>query len=286
MSVCKPGTTVIDALILCYKAEDDFLAYMREVSESIDFDKFSLYRTKGERHSQYFNVKLYGTKVASLYFDRYGANGKEPYIWFRIDNYVLYDKPLLVETLSLPELLDLPFNNYTHLDLARDYRYNIGNRVRTMMRNPELKTILNGKQIIDRKKTLKNVFRACGMSLDRDGGKGLVIKQAKAARNKNKGKTLACYDKIEEIKTESHKQYIIDFYGNPKRLHRFEVRLNNDDVNGIAESLGIVVTEDIIFDIDKLDAIYLQALRSLLRFTHGCKELKWQMLFDCNMKYR
>lgn len=190
MSVCKPGTTIIDALTLCYKAEDDFLAYMREVSESIDFDKFSLYRTKGERHSQYFNVKLYGIKVASLYFDRYGANGKEPYIWFRIDNYVLYDKPLLVETLSLPELLDLPFNNYTHLDLARDYRYNIGNRVRTMMRNSKLKTILNGKQIIDRKKTLKNVFRACGMSLDRDGGKGLVIKQAKAARNKNKGNRL------------------------------------------------------------------------------------------------
>ena len=221
-----------------------------------------------------------------MYFDRYGANDNEPYIWLRVDNYVLYDRPLLVETLSLPELLDLPFNNYTHLDLARDYRYNIGNRVRTMMRNPELKTILNGKQIIDIKKTLKNVFRACGMSLDRDGGKGLVIKQAKAAQNKNKGKTLACYDKIEEIKTESHKQYIIDFYGNPKRLHRFEVRLNNDDVNGIAEILGIVVTEDIIFDIDKLDAIYLQALHSLLRFTHGRKELKWHMLFDCNLRYR
>ena len=286
MSVCKPGTTIIDALTLCYKAEDDFLAYMRGVSESIDFDKFSLYRTKGERHSQYFNVKLYGTKVASLYFDRYGANGKEPYIWFRINNYVLYDKPLLVETLSLPELLDLPFNNYTHLDLARDYRYNIGNRVRTMMRNPELKTILNGKQIIDRKKTLKNVFRTCGMSLDRDGGKGLVIKQAKAARNKNKGKTLACYDKIEEIKTESHKQYILDFYGNPKRLHRLEVRLNTDDIRSIATKLNIVLNEDIIFDINLLDAIYLHALRSLLRFKKGSKELEWKTLLDSNLRYR
>ena len=286
MSVCKPGTTIIDALTLCYKAEDDFLAYMRGVSESIDFDKFSLYRTKGERHSQYFNVKLYGTKVASLYFDRYGANGKEPYICFRINNYVLYDKPLLVETLSLPELLDLPFNNYTHLDLARDYRYNIGNRVRTMMRNPELKTILNGKQIIDRKKTLKNVFRTCGMSLDRDGGTGLVIKQAKAARNKNKGKTLACYDKIEEIKTESHKQYILDFYGNPKRLHRLEVRLNTDDIRSIATKLNIVLNEDIIFDINLLDAIYLHALRSLLRFKKGSKELEWKTLLDSNLRYR
>ena len=286
MIICKPGTTIIDALTLCYRAEDDFLAYLREVRDRIDFDKYSLYRTRGERHSQYFNVKLYDIEVATMYFDRYGANGTEPYIWFRIDNYVLYNKPLLIETLSLPELLDLPFNNYTHLDLARDHLYNISKRIRTMMRNPILKTILNGKQVTDRKEKLKNVFRTCGMSLDRDGGKDLTIKQAKAARNKNKGKTLACYDKIDEIKTESHKQYILDFYGNPKRLHRLEVRLNNEDIDGIAKSLGIAVTEDIIFDIDKLDAIYLQALHSLLRFTHGRKCLDWQMLFDCNLKYR
>ena len=43
---CKLGTTIIDALTICYKAEDDFLAYMRKVSKSIDFDKFSLSRTR------------------------------------------------------------------------------------------------------------------------------------------------------------------------------------------------------------------------------------------------
>ena len=283
---CKPGTTIIDALTICYQAEDDFLAYMRKVSGSVDFDKFSLCRTRGKHHSQHFDVKLYGLGVATMYFDRYGASDNEPYIWLRVDNYVLYDKPLLIETLSLPELLDLPFNNYTHLDLARDYLYNIGNRIRILMRNPELKTILNGKQIIDRKKTLKNVFRTCGMSLDRDEGKGLTIKQTKAARNKNKGITLDSYDKVNEIKSNSHKQYILNFYGNPKRLHRLEVRLNNDDIKGIAKSLGITLTEDIIFDINKLDAIYLQALHSLLRFTHGRKKLDWQMLFKCNRKYR
>ena len=36
----------------------------------------------------------------------------------------------------------------------------------------------------------------------------------------------------------------------------------------------------------KLDAIYLQALHSLVRFTHGRKKLDWEMLFDCNLRYR
>lgn len=283
---CKSGTTIIDALTICYKAEDDFLAYMRKVSKSIDFDKFSLSRTRGKHHSQHFDVKLYGLGVATMYFDRYGANDDEPYIWLRVDNYVLYDRHLLVETLSLPELLDLPFNNFTHLDLARDYLYNIGNRIRIMMRNPELTTIINGKQIKDRNKILNNVTRTCNISLDRDGGKSLTIKQSKAIKNKYDGITLDSYDKVNEIKSKSHKQYILNFYGNPKRLHRLEVRLNNDDIKGIAKSLGITLTEDIIFDINKLDAIYLQALHSLLRFTHGRKRLEWKMLFDCNLKYR
>ena len=69
MCVCKPGTTIIDALTICYQAEDDFLAYMRKVSDSVDFDKFSLSRTKGKHHSQHFDVKLYGLGVATMYFD-------------------------------------------------------------------------------------------------------------------------------------------------------------------------------------------------------------------------
>ena len=283
---CKPGTTIIDALTICYQAEDDFLAYMRKVSGSVDFDKFSLCRTRGKHHSQHFDVKLYGLGVATMYFDRYGASDNEPYIWLRVDNYVLYDKLLLIETLSLTELLDFSFNNYTHLDLARDYLYNIGNRIRILMRNPELTTIINGKQIKDRNKTLNNVTRTCGMSLDRDGGKSLTIKQSKAIRNKYDGITLDSYDKINEIKSKSHKQYILNFYGNPKRLHRLELRLNNNDIKSIAGSLGIIINEDSIFDTTLLDAIYIQALKSLLRFSDGRKKLDWEMLFDCNMKYR
>ena len=283
---CKPGTTIIDALALCYVAGDELLNLLRAVDYKIDFDKFNLYRTMGRSHSEHFDIWLDGVKVATTYFDRYGAGKKESYLWLRIENAVLYNKPLLVEVLSLVELLDLQFNNVTYLELAKDFKYNISNKIRAMMRNPELTTIINDKQIKDRNKILNNVTRTCGVSLNRDGGKSLTIKQAKAVKNKYDGITLDSYDKVREIESHSHKHYILNYYGNPKRLLRLELRLNNPDIKAIAKRLCMVITEDIIFDSNKLDAIYLQALHSMLRFTHGRKKLDWQMLFDCNMKFR
>lgn len=286
MSVCKPGTTIIDSLTLCYKASDDFLSFMRDVCNKTTFDKFYLKRGQGERHSQYFSIKLNKMTVATIYFDRYGAKKKEPYIWLRIENYVLYNKYLLIEVLSFAELLDLEFNNFTYIELAKDFRYNVSAKIRGFMRNKELTTLINGKEIKDRNKILKNITSTCNMSLNRDDKKSLTIKQAKAVKNKRKGITLNAYDKVKEINSKSQKKYILDFYGNPKRLHRLELRLNNGDIKKIAKSMKITITEDIIFDIEKLNSIYKKALESLIRFKKKRKKLDWQMLFDCNMRYR
>lgn len=280
------GTTIIDALTLCYVAEGEVLDELREINYRAEFDVFTLYRTIGRTHHQHFEAMLKGKKVACVYFDRYGAAADEPYIWIRIENFVLYDMKLLVEVLSLTQLLDLTFNNITHLDLARDFGYNISERIRSLMRNPDIKTIVNGKQIKDRDEALKGITRTCRMSLNRDKTKSLTIKQAKAIKNKYDGITLDSYDKMDEITSKSAKRYIIDYYGNPKRLYRLELRLNNQDIRKISDSLSIRITEDIIFDKERLDALYVQALQSMLRFTDGRKKLDWQMLFDCNLRYR
>lgn len=280
------GTTIIDALTLCYVAEGEVLDELREINYRAEFDVFTLYRTIGRTHHQHFDAMLKGKKVACVYFDRYGAAADEPYIWIRIENFVLYDMKLLVEVLSLTQLLDLTFNNITHLDLARDFGYNISERIRSLMRNPDIKTIVNGKQIKDRDEALKGITRTCRMSLNRDKTKSLTIKQAKAIKNKYDGITLDSYDKMDEITSKSAKRYIIDYYGNPKRLYRLELRLNNQDIRKISDSLSIRITEDIIFDKERLDALYVQALQSMLRFTDGRKKLDWQMLFDCNLRYR
>lgn len=286
MSNDRIGTTIIDALTLCYVAEGEVLDVLREINHRAEFDMFTLYRTIGRTHHQHFDVMLTGRKVACIYFDRYGSGTDEPYIWVRIENFVLYDVGLLVEVLSLPQLLDLTFNNITHLDLARDFCYNISERIRSLMRNPDLKTIVNGKQVKDRDVALKGISRTCRMSLNRDKTKSLSIKQAKAIRNKYDGITLDSYDKMDEITSKSEKRYIIDYYGNPKRLYRLELRMNNQDIRKISDGLGIAITEDVIYDKERLDALYIQALQSMLRFTDGRKKLDWQMLFDCNLRYR
>lgn len=282
----KIGTTIIDALTLCYCAEGKVLNMLKRTDNNVFIDTFLLKRTKGQAHNHHFDIHLRKKKVASLYFDWYGASNADNYIWLRVENEVLYNEMLLIETLSISELLDLTFNNVTHLDLARDFKYNISDRIRQLMRNPQLRTIINRKQIINRDEALDGVLRNCKMSLNRDLPKSLTIKQAKAKKNKYDGMVLDCYNKMDEITSKSYKQYILDYYGNPNKLHRLEVRLNNQDLKKIASSLRVDIAEDVIFNQDTLDVIYLKALQSLLRFTAGRKKLGWQMLFDCNLRYR
>jgi hypothetical protein len=282
----KIGTTIIDALTLCYCAEGKVLNMLKRTDNNVFIDTFLLKRTKGQAHNHHFDIHLRKKKVASLYFDRYGASNADNYIWLRVENEVLYNEMSLIETLSISGLLDLTFNNITHLDLARDYKYNVCDKIRQLMRSPQLKTILNGKQIKNRDEALDGVLRNCKMSLNRDLPKSLTIKQAKAKKNKYDGMVLDCYNKMDEITSKSHKQYILDYYGNPNKLHRLEVRLNNQDLKKISASLLTTISEESVFNQDTLDVIYLKALHSLLRFTAGRKKLDWQMLFDCNLRYR
>ena len=279
------GKTIIDALTLCYLAEGKVLDLLREIDHRYHIDTFTLLRTTGNHHKEHFDIYLH-KKVATIYFDRYGSAGDESYVWLRIENHVLYNQQLLIQTLMLPELLDIDFNNITYIELARDFTYNITQRIRSLMRNPELKTIINGKQKKDRDEAIDGIIRTCKISLNKDLPKSLCIKQAKAEKNKYDGITMDSYNKMDEITSKSHKQYILDYYGYPKKLHRLELRLNNADIKKISKAIGLSVTDDTIFNQDALDHIYLQALQSLLRFTDRRKKLDWQMLFDCNLKYR
>lgn len=280
------GKTIIDALTLCYLAEGKVLDHLREVKHQYHIDTFTLLRTTGKHYKEHFDIYLHKKKVATIYFDRYGSTGDEPYVWLRIENHVLYNQQLHIETLKLAELIDIDFNNITYIELARDFTYNITQKIRSLMRNQELKTIINGKQIKNRDDEVVGIIRTCKISLNKDLPKSLCIKQAKAEKNKYDGITMDSYNKMDEIISKSHKQYILDYYGNPKKLHRLELRLNNPDIKKISRTLGVSVTDDTIFNQDALDQIYLQALQSLLRFTDGRKKLDWQMLFDCNLRYR
>lgn len=89
-------------------------------------------------------------------YGRYAA-ADSPYIFYRLNNRVLYNETRLKEVLSLPEILGMQFNNFTAIDIAIDYKKNISSIIKRMMRNDQNKTIINGKVWKERKTIIPGV---------------------------------------------------------------------------------------------------------------------------------
>ena len=284
MAVCKLGTTIIDNLIICFIATPTLLSSFRNrVEPQIDNVFFS--RAEGRFHRHYFNILSNdGRKLGNLYFDRYASDGNELYLWLKVDNAVLYNRDLLQVIKRVPDQLGLQYYGISSLDLARDFGYDIASRIRKMMRREDLAVIINGKEVRDRDKILKGVFRTCEMSLAKDGTKGITIKQAKAGKNKHLGITMDCYNKAEEIENSSGKRYIVDFYGTRKRLHRLEMRMNCEQVKRACFNTGVIYDLNLLENPKALDALYIYALQSVLRFRRGRKVLQWEDLFKCGVR--
>lgn len=282
MAICNLGTTIIDHLVICFIATPVLLALLRELS-GINYGDFRLSRIEGHFHRHYFTITTNGVrKLGYLYFDRFASNGNELYLWLKVENATLYDRDLINEVKRLPERLGLQYYGISSLDLARDFGYDIASRIRKMMRREDLSVIVNGKEVKDRDMKLKGIYRTCGMSLAKDGTKGLTIKQAKAAKNKHLGITLDCYDKEEEIKNASGKQYIGDFYGKRKRLHRLEVRMNCEQIKLACSRTGVTYDLHLLESPESLDAMFIYTLQSVLRFRQGRKVLrKHTTKYDC-----
>ena len=284
MAVCNLGTTIIDNLVICFLAAPALLAELRELY-AINYGDFRLSRVEGRFHRHYFNITTpRAQKLGNLYFDRFASDGNELYLWMKVENAALYDRDLLNAVKLIPDRLGLRYYGISSLDLARDFGYDIASRIRKMMRREDIAVIINGKEVKDRTAMLKGVYRTCGMSLAKDGTKGLTIKQAKAAKNKHMGITLDCYDKAEEIENASGKQYISVFYGNWKRLRRLEVRMNCEQIKRACSKTGVPYDLNLLETPESLDALYIYTLQSVLRFRHGRKVLQWEYLFKCGVR--
>ena len=108
----------------------------------------------------------------------------------------------------------------------------------------------------------------------------ICLKQAKAEHDKTKGLTLCAYNKRNEIETESHKHYILDFYNNPKTLHRLEVHQNNQEIKDYCKNHNITQDINLIFNQQFLDDMYHTHLASILRFTHGRTKVNWHEILQ------
>lgn len=278
MASCKLGTTIIDELRLCYIAEPSLLDNLSSVTFGghIDFTNFSMIRIVGQHFRYLFRVFDNDKhQVGSLYFEQYG-DVNTCYVWFKFENRVLYDGEQFRTTLDIPRQLNLHFNNITAIDLTKDFRKNIVNIIRRLYKNEQITTIVNGKAIKDRKLIIPEFHIDYSVSLERLRNPTFYAKQKKALHDKTKGICVCCYDKKTEVETESHKQYILDFYNNPKSLHRLEVHLNADEIRTYCSAVHMVQSVDLIFDKDFLTNMFYYHLASVVRFTKGRTKLDWR----------
>lgn len=276
------GKTIIDELTLCYDAEPILLDDLSSISIGgwLNFGEFSLYRVVSRNFQYGFDV-LYGAdvdnriKLATIRFAHYGEQEQSLYVYYRLENRVHYDPELFDIAIMLPEMLGLSFRHTTSIDLCRDFKCNVTQRIRKIAKDDAVTVIVNGKAI-DKSEDVAGSMLVYSLNFNRVKNPTISIKQAKAMKDKSKGLTMCAYDKANEIMKASGKDYIKEFYDNPKHLHRLEVHMNNQEIKDYCKNIVRVAQDlSLLRNQEFLDGMYEYHLSSLLRFTKGRKRLDW-----------
>ena len=88
---------------------------------------------------------------------------------------------------------------------------------------------------------------------------------------------MTTYDKQAEIRNSSGKDYILDFYGNPSKLYRTEVHLNNSEIRDYLDGRGLYLNYYMI-DEALLEDMFFYHLNSVVRFKNGKQDILWEQL--------
>ena len=275
----------IDELKICYTATPDDLNELMsiEIGSSMELYGYRFCRAISDRFRYYFEVWKNDEQVAWLKYGLYtDLSTAKHFIYYKINNQVLYTPDQLNVILELPEKFGFVFNNYTAIDLALDSNVNFTSLIKRMIRNKAVTTIINGKAIKDRKQVLQGVSFQYSTSLDRLKHAAITIKQKKAISNKKNGIVVQAYDKKAEVEQNSEKRYILDFYGQPKRLYRLEVRLHYQELKDYFSKITGEPIIKTMSDQDLLQDLFYYHLSAVLRFTQGRKKLDWPTLIKCN----
>ncbi len=282
----------IDALTLCYEVEHTY--YYDKLStfdygECLDMNEFRLYRTDGRYYDNVYVIRLWnGTRDIEWGYLKFNlargdkdsnthTNGKRK-VWMSLNNETLYTDDFHFLT-YIEQRLGLEFHNVTSLDLCLDTPFSVSPLVKAYLHNKDVTTILNGKRVTDRDEDRPEISYTFSGSLNKqDKYKTVNIKQRNALKDKSKGITVLTYDKVAEISNASDKQYILDYYGNPKRLYRTEVHLNAEDIKNYVEHRGIQYTPLILIDEAILEDMFFHFLGSVIRFQSRKVDASWEHL--------
>ena len=287
---------MIDALTVCFEVENryhfDRISSL-DFGETYDLYEFQLVRIEGRYYDNVyaitymdddteiefgqlkFNISR-GTEMDNLH-----ENGN-PKVWISLNNQTLYTKDQY-NLGFIATKLGLEPHNITTLDLCKDTPFNVGKSLRKLIKDKTVTTILNGKRVKDRNEDRPEITYTSSGSLNKtDKYMTVNVKQKNAVKDKSKGITLTTYDKVAEVKNSSGKDYILNYYGNPKKLYRTEVHLNNQEVKDYLEGRGLFFNYYMI-DEALLEDMFYHHLNSVIRFEKGKDHITWEDL--CGRNY-
>ena len=270
---CKKnlGKTVIDGLKLAFELRESYRTRLKNVTSIELWGNVALVRLSPcYQYKHNFRVLIDKDEVANMYFTDEVNNDAEDkdntsYVYVRISNHVLYDAEYLKRILELLEQSGLSFSHFTYMELARDFTYNVVKRLNILMRTDGIMTMINGRAVRDKKELIDNLIEIRSRSLSRSYNAELVLRSQKGDLR------LKAYNKAREIQDVGsswaggdYKNYILDYYGSPRTLHRLEVSANSVKLRSV---LGCSQSLEILFNAEILDELYKFCISRMIRFS-------------------
>ena len=288
--VCK-RKVMIDALTICFEVENHYhfdRISSLDFGETYDLYEFQLVRIEGRYYDNVYTITYMDDdteiEFGQLKFnisrgsesDNLHENGNLK-VWISLNNQTLYTKDQY-NLGFIATKLGLEPHNITTLDLCKDTPFNVGKSVRKLIKDKTVTTILNGKRIKDRDEDRPEITYITSGSLNKtDKYMTVNVKQKNAIKDKNRGVTVTTYDKVAEVQNSSGKDYILNYYGNPQKLYRTEVHLNNQEVKDYLDSRGLFFNYYMI-DEAMLEDMFYHHLNSVIRFEYNKEKILWEHL--------
>lgn len=288
--ICKRKIQ-IDAMTVCFEVIDR--SHYDQVSELefgqvYDLYEFQLIRIEGRYYNNVYAI-IYLDGDCQVEFGQLKFNiGKisnpnnlhdngSPKVWISLNNLSLYsDDQYNLDYIATK--LGLEPHNFTSLDLCLDTPFNVSKPLRKLIKNKAVSTILNGTKVKNRDEDRPEITYTTSGSLNKDNKYITVnVKQRNAIKDKSRGVTITTYDKLAEICNSSGKDYILNFYGNPTKLFRTEVHLNNAEIKDYLEGRGLSLNYYML-DEALLEDMFFYHLNSVIRFEQDKERILWEHL--------
>ena len=202
----------IDKLKLCYNVYDD--AVIKELEDNkpefLAFNDFDLMRIEGKYHSDIYRILIpsynegksemekivFGELRFNLKMEKDSTDNadneitpKEKRVWLYIDNKILHSEGYEMFALEfITGSLGLQLRNVTELEIYIDStKKNIAKLLKRMIRDKNLKVVLNGKEISDRTQDRNEIGYYHTGDLNKYKYLSLYLFSAKALKNKLDG---------------------------------------------------------------------------------------------------